>query len=306
MAREEPDMTAVQRDAQTIQAIASRVPALIDDRDPIALHLAAWVAEIDRDIDPSVVVQLPQRPVTSTSPSGPRRSRVVGVAGATVVALLVSSGAAAAVTGDPLAAVRAPLSAIKTINPFAGDSPSQGTAQPQKPLPTAAETNQLLADAQRAIAQGDLERAAELLDQARASGVGQQLRADRLADRLEAAKDPKGKGPQDATGKGPKDTVDKDTVDKDPQDKNPKGDKAVDKDPQDKDPQGGQGGQSAERDAAGGGTGGGQSETQPGSQSGSETGTKSGTKAGGKAGTKAGRGAGDPSGQQSKGSKADA
>jgi hypothetical protein len=246
MAREELDVAAVQRDAQTIQALASRVPALLDEDDPIAHHLAAWVEEIDRGIDPTIVVRVPPRE-TNLSPASERRGRrAAGVAGATVMALVISSGAAAAVTGDPLAAVKAPLAALKTINPFAGDSPE---TSPAKDLPQAADTNRLLADARKAIAQGDLQRAKELLEQAGSTG---DRRVDKLTVRLDEAvedsQDPKGSkdrvdkddkdpvGPVDKDPKDPNGPVDKDPVDKDPVVKDPKSDKAKDKDPVDKDP----------------------------------------------------------------------
>jgi hypothetical protein len=246
MSREELDVAAVQRDAQTVQALASRVPALLDHDDPIAHHLAAWVEEIDRGIDPTVVVRVPTSGTNVTPVSDHRGRRAAGVVGVTVMALVISSGAAAAVTGDPLAAVKAPLAALKTINPFAGDGPEDS---PAKDLPEVADTNRLLADARKAIAQGELERAEELLERAGSAG---DRRVDKLTVRLDEAvddaKNPKGskdsngprgpaeQDPKDPNGPVDKDPVDKDPVDKDPVDKDPKSDKAKDKGPVDKDP----------------------------------------------------------------------
>lgn len=302
-------MTAVQRDAQTVQALASRAPSLLDRDDVVAQHLAAWLEEIDRGIDATVVVQLPARETASSAPKDRRARRAVGVAGATVVALVISSGAAAAVTGDPLAAVKAPLAALNTINPFVADDAATERAAPADDraddradadkVPSVARTNQLLADAQRAIAQGDLERAADLLDQARAAGGGRQQRIDQVTDRLDQAID----GQPGGASTGPKGQDPKDPVDKDPVERDPKSDKAVDKDPKDKDPvdqdpgkkdpadpaaKNPQGDRGTERDSSSGGTGGGQSE-RPGAQPGAKGGAKSGRNAEETKGAKADR-----------------
>ncbi len=223
MGADELDTVAVQQDAASVHALATRALDEVDMHDPAVAVLATWVAEIDSGIDETTVFVMPQTPVGESSTiviAASRGRRTALIAGSTVLALVVSGGAAAAVTGDPLALVRAPLHAMAKVNPFV-DSESNARDRLPKQAPTAANANKLLADAQRAMANGDTAKANELLADAEALlggsvNPGQQNRIDRLKG------DPPGqsgsqqqpnqgsKGSSDPNGKGPVDRPDPD------------------------------------------------------------------------------------------------
>lgn len=232
MAQPEVDMVAVQRDAVIVQTLASRsIPdGGIDD--PIVVALAAWVAQIDAGIDETVRFVVPEaagRDLTLAQAPRRRGKHATLLAGSTVFALVVSGGAAAAVTGDPLAVVRAPLHALGTVNPFADEDSTAAERLPNQ-TPEIANANKLLADAHRAMGQGDPDEAAQLIAEAQAqlgdsTNPGQQNRIDKLTDRLSGGpgkstshpvhqNDPKGKGPADKKTHGPKDPNGKGPVDK--------------------------------------------------------------------------------------------
>jgi hypothetical protein len=201
------DVLAVQQDAALVNALAVR--ADLDDfpDDHVATLLAAWTASIDAGVDASEPWRLPEpalTPVGAERRSG--RGRAGVVAGAVVAALVASGGAAAAVTGDPLAVVRAPIEALERVNPFAGDEDNAKTTLPEPAAPVA-EPNKLLASAQRALAQGDLEEAARLLAEAQAllgdtMTPGQERRIDRLLEQLSGEAKGQGQGKPDDAGQG--------------------------------------------------------------------------------------------------------
>jgi hypothetical protein len=235
MARHADDLTAVQLDALTIHALATRDTDLIDRRDPVVSALAGWVAQIDEGIESAVPFVLPGAYGRAASASGRRgrTGRAALIAGSTVLALAVSGGAAAAMTGDPLAAIRAPMKVLAKVNPFAGDGADKAADSrellPQQ-TPAKAQANKLLADARRALAQGHPHQARRLAAEAEAllgdqANPGQQKRIDKLSqDAPGVAGQPgkpdnsgasKGKGPGDKSdnpgaskGKGPGDTPD--------------------------------------------------------------------------------------------------
>lgn len=159
--------------------------------DPAVALLAAWVAEIDEGVDEVTRFVMPR--VSSPGPtalasSTARGRRTALIVGSTVLALVVSGGAAAAVTGDPLALVRAPLHAIAKVNPFAGDEPKAHETLPEQ-TPDRAKANKLLADAHRALANGDPAKAQTLLTEATAllggaANPGQQNRIGKLTGDL--------------------------------------------------------------------------------------------------------------------------
>ncbi len=259
MSRHELDMAAVQEDAITVQSLSMRSMDDLDLDDRVVAALAAWVSRIDEGIDDTIPFSIGRDAALHAAPESGKGRRAAMVAGSTVLALVVSSGAAAAVTGDPLMVVKAPFDVLSEVNPFDDESNARDSL-PDQP-PAVADANKLLADAQRAMARGDFEKAERLLAEAEALlgdsvKAGQQNRIDKIADDLggntgrgsKAGEDKSPKDDQDTSpqDKGPKDDQDrtpnakgpqdKDPQDKDPQDKDPQGEQAVDKDPVDKDP----------------------------------------------------------------------
>ena len=215
MGVQEVDIVAVQQDAAAVHALATRAFDEVDMHDPAVAILAAWVTQIDSGVDASTRFVMPQTPPSGSSTNvmpASRGRRSALIAGSTVFALVVSGGAAAAVTGDPLAMVRAPLHALGKANPFADDAPGARDRLPE-PAPTTAVVNKLLADALRAMANGQITKAEKLLDEATALlgetvNPGQQNRIDKLNGELPGQADPNGKGPGDTPvtdpkGKGP-------------------------------------------------------------------------------------------------------
>ncbi len=258
MAREEIDRLAVQRDAALVHALATRTlpPDEVDIDHPIVTCLASWVDWVDAGIDDSVTFELPDHKDRVVQLSDRRHSRAGLIAGSTVVALLVSSGAAAAVTGDPFIVAKAPFKVIEQVNPF--DDEHDAREQLPDQAPDVADANKLLADAQRALANGDPERAQLLLAQVTAllgdgANPGQQHRIDKLTDHINS-----GSGRPDSAGNGPRDhgqsgdpghgnknshantggsdKPDNGPRDNDPVDNDPNGANANDNDPADNDP----------------------------------------------------------------------
>lgn len=199
------DVLAVQQDGALVNALAVRGDLDSFADDPVARLLVAWVESIDTGLDEGGPWLMPEQERTPVTPIR-RRGRAGLVAGVTAAVLVVSSGAAAAVTGDALAIVRAPIEVLGRVNPFVGDQDETGNAKADLPEPASpvAGPNKLLADAQRALAQGDVEEAARLLAQAQAlldnaANPGQQHRIDKLAAQLGG--DSKGKGVDQGKGK---------------------------------------------------------------------------------------------------------
>jgi len=212
MSTNEFDAVAVQQDAASVHALATRAFGEVDMNDPAVALLAAWVAQIDDGVDEVAQFVMPQNGSSGSSPvaiSAPRGRRAALIAGSAAFALVVSGGAAAAVTGDPLAVVRAPLHALEKVNPFAD---AVTNARERLPLgtPATANANKLLADAQRAMAQGETSKAQKLIAEAEAllggtANPGQLNRLEELKDKVAGQSDPKGKGPVNAPGKGQSD-----------------------------------------------------------------------------------------------------
>ena len=207
MSTNEFDAVAVQQDAASVHALATRAFGEVDMNDPAVALLAAWVAQIDDGVDEVAQFVMPQNGSSGSSPvaiSAPRGRRAALIAGSAAFALVVSGGAAAAVTGDPLAVVRAPLHALEKVNPFAD---AVTNARERLPLgtPATANANKLLADAQRAMAQGETSKAQKLIAEAEAllggtANPGQLNRLEELKDKVAGQSDPKGKGPVDKAG----------------------------------------------------------------------------------------------------------
>src|SRR5215207_4464554 len=122
MADEELDRLLVQRDAALIHALATRTapPLEIDVTDPVVTRLAAWVDWVDAGVNEGEVFELAEHKDRIVASRG-RRQRAAIIAGSTVAVLVVTSGVAAAVTGDPFIVTKAPLSVLEKINPFDGD-----------------------------------------------------------------------------------------------------------------------------------------------------------------------------------------
>src|SRR5262245_39033377 len=215
MAVEEVDRVAVQRDAALVHAMATRTlpPDDVDIHDPIVAYLAAWVDWVDAGVDedePAFDLTMGKDRVMNgkdrasmgkdrvVSLQGRRHRRAALIAGSTIAALVVSSGAAAAMTGDPFLVAKAPLKVIEKVNPFDNSSDDDETDQNAREdlPPTAsdvAEANKLLADARRAAAHGDVEKAQRLVDKANAllgghANPGQQHRIDKLVDDIASGK----------------------------------------------------------------------------------------------------------------------
>jgi len=275
MADEEFDRLAVQRDAALVQALATRaVPPLdIDLDDPVVTCMAAWVDWIDAGVNEAKVFELAAHK-DRVAASHRRSPRAAMIAGSTVAVLVVTSGAAAAVSGDPFMVAKAPFSVIQKINPFDNDDSARQRLPDQ--APAVADVNKLLADAQRAMANGDAAEAERLIAEATAAlgnsaNPGQQNRIDKLVEDIDSGGQNQpgsgggnpgggGNGKDPDSGDPDNGTPDKDNgpVDKDPVDKDPNSDKGQDKDPVDKNPQGGSNKGSNSEPGSNGGQGSGQ------------------------------------------------
>jgi hypothetical protein len=292
MPDEEFDRLAVQRDAALIHALATRtVPPLdIDLDDPVVTSLVAWVDWIDAGVNEAEVFELAEHKDRVVAKGG-KRHRAALIAGSTVAALVVTSGAAAAVSGDPFLVAKAPFTVIEKINPFDTDG-GAGERLPDR-ASEVAKANELLADARRAMANGDTAEAERLMAEATAAlgdsaNPGQQNRIDKLVADIDSGGQNPGSGGGHPSG-GPGGGAEPDTgkpdngkpdngkpdngkpdngkpdknpgpVDKDPVDKDPNSDKGQDKDPVDQDPQGGSNNGSKTAPGDNGGQGSGQSD----------------------------------------------
>jgi len=261
MADEEFDRLAVQRDAALIHALATRtVPPLdVDLHDPVVTCLATWVDWVDAGVSEAEVFELAAHKDRVVASRG-KRNRAALIAGSTVAALVVTSGAAAAVTGDPFIVAKAPFTVIEKINPF--DTDGESTHRLPDKASEVAKVNALLAEAQRAMARGDTAEAERLMAEATAAlgdnaNPGQQNRIDKLVEDIDTGGQNPGSGGSDPSGgngsqpdpgepgtgkpdNGKPDSGKPDNdpgpADKDPVDKDPNSDKGQDKDPVDKDP----------------------------------------------------------------------
>jgi hypothetical protein len=188
MSRDELDMVAVHGDAALVDALATRSVGASDLDDPVVRALTEWGEYVDDGLDNAVTFVMPGSAGAARAAHAGRGRRTMLVAGSTALALVVSGGAAAAVTGDPLAVVKAPLHALGTVNPFSGGETNAGD-RPPNPTPTNAQANKLLADARRAMAQGHPVKAQRLLAEAKVLlgddvNPGQQKFIDALTNAL--------------------------------------------------------------------------------------------------------------------------
>jgi hypothetical protein len=217
-----PDMVAVTEDAYLVDQLSRRagvddVRAVFAD-DRVAQLLVSLVADVDDDLpladNHSLATTMPGgRPWEAAGTALPkerRRPLALVTAAAVAGAVLLSSGAAAAVTGSPLTPWRAAVHAVW--------SPEQGAtlAEPRS-LPSQAadpaQVNQRLSGVGAALAQGRLDDARDQLAAARAlvdAGAdlppGQEQRLQNLETRLQSLLDGKpgkggGQGPSAGTGK---------------------------------------------------------------------------------------------------------
>jgi hypothetical protein len=187
MPTHELDVAAVQQDATIIHDLASRSGDMHDHEDPVVRALAAWVEFVDAGVDDATSFVMTTPDGAGAHQAG-RGRRAMLVAGSTALALVVSGGAAAAVTGDPLAVVKAPFQVLSKANPF-NDGETNARDQLPEQTPTRAQANKLLADARRAMAQGNTEKAQRLLAEAKDllgddASRGQQKLIDTLDGKL--------------------------------------------------------------------------------------------------------------------------
>ncbi len=227
MSRDELDMVAVQGDAALVDALATRSVGASDLDDPVVRALAEWGEYVDDGLDDAVTFVMPGSAGAARAAHAGRGRRTMLVAGSTALALVVSGGAAAAVTGDPLAVVKAPLHALGTVNPFSGDETNAGDRLPN-PTPTKAQANKLLADARRAMAQDHPVKAQRLLAEAKVLlgddvNPGQQKFIDALTNAL-----PERPGRSGGTGAEPGDRGNKPDPGTEPGDRGNKPDPGTD------------------------------------------------------------------------------
>ena len=227
MSRDELDMVAVQSDAALMDALATRSVGASDLDDPVVRALAEWREYVDDGLDGTVTFVMPGSTGAARAAQAGRGRRTMLVAGSTALALVVSGGAAAAVTGDPFAAVKAPLHALGKVNPFSGDETNTGDRLPN-PTPTKAQANKLLADARRAMAQDHPVKAQRLLAEAKVLlgddvNPGQQKFIDALTNAL-----PERPGRAGGTGAQPGDRGNKPDPGADPGDRGNKPDPGTD------------------------------------------------------------------------------
>jgi hypothetical protein len=259
------DLIAVQRDDELLDLIGLRRAVAGDDE--VTRLLAALAAEVGD--------ALPAQPTgTSDLGSGPdpaplpaadaaglgRRLGAAGVAAAVLLGGSVAlSGAAAAVTGDPLApyktvghVVVGVGSAVGSVGSAVGDALSFGDDDLPEQAAPIAHLNKRLAGARAALAHGDTTEVRALVDQLSAvlatDGLSEEQRAalqqrlDKLEDSLAraTAADGEGKKPTEKVPaeKAPADEApaDKAPADKAPADKAPADKAPADKAPADKAP----------------------------------------------------------------------
>ena len=163
------DLLDVQDDALLVDAIAGRGDLSAFRDDPIAALLGSYVADVDLDLElPSGGDwRVKDRPPLSAARRRARHARFLVAAG-TAVALVGTSGVAAAVTGDPFSPYRAAVNAVthsgETIPTADGKGDANGGVPTQ--ASDSASVARSLKDINRAIAAGDFALAQHLLDDA--------------------------------------------------------------------------------------------------------------------------------------------
>jgi len=270
------DLLAVQRDDELLDRLGARRAVAGDDE--VNRLLAALAAEVDDAMPaPAVLTAAPGSAPGHIADAGAGRRRRLGAAGVAAAVLLGGSvalgGAAAAVTGDPLAPYKTVGHAVGSVGSAVGDALSFGGDDLPEQAAPIAHLQKRLAGARAALAHGDTAQVQALVDELTAvlatadlsdeQRAALQQRLDKLqdslarassssaergrsADRATAAATPV---PRDGTAKGgggakgtdPGEKEPKVTVTRDPerQDSAPadKDDKApADKDPADKAP----------------------------------------------------------------------
>jgi len=243
------DLLAVQRDDELLDLLGARrtVPA----GDDVAGLLAALAAEVDEAM-PAVPVPT-HAPPTTAAPTAETsgHTRRLGAAGAAAAVLLggsvALSGAAAAVTGDPLAPYKTVGHAVGTVSSAVGSAVGQALSFGEDDLPEQAapiaHLNKRLSGARAALAHGDSTQVralvqeltavlatADLSDEQRAAV---QQRLDKLEDALAKAPPARPDGTAKGGGKAP---TDKAPAGKAPTDKAPAGKAPADRAPADKAP----------------------------------------------------------------------
>jgi hypothetical protein len=259
------DLIAVQRDDELLDLIGLRRAVAGDDE--VTRLLAALAAEVGDALpaQPTETSDLGSGPDTAPLPAADaaglgRRLGAAGVAAAVLLGGSVAlSGAAAAVTGDPLApyktvghVVVGVGSAVGSVGSAVGDALSFGDDDLPEQAAPIAHLNKRLAGARAALAHGDTTEVRALVDQLSAvlatDGLSEEQRAalqqrlDKLEDSLAraTAADGEGKKPTEKVPaeKAPADEApaDKAPADKAPADKAPADKAPADKAPADKAP----------------------------------------------------------------------
>ena len=190
MSRHELDVVAVQQDAVTVQALSTRSTRRPGPRRPC--RCSCWPpgcrGSTQASTTPVVRVSSRSRSCGQRRAGGRAKGSARGlVAGSTVLALVVSSGAAAAVTGDPLLVVRAPFEVLGEGEPLR----RRRVGRTRPPSRTGTGGGRCQQAARRCPAgawhRGDVEEAERLLAEAEALlgdavNPGQQNRIDKIAD----------------------------------------------------------------------------------------------------------------------------
>jgi len=298
------DLISVQRDDELLDLIGLR-RALAED-DEVTRLLAALAAEVDdalpaqptRTSDLGSVPESAPLPVADAPGLG-RRFGTAGVAAAVLLGGSVAlSGAAAAVTGDPLAPYKTVGHAVGSVGSAVGDALSFGDDDLPEQAAPIAHLNKRLAGARAALAHGNTTEVRALVDQLTAllatddlseeQRAALQQRLDKLEDSLSraTAADGEGKRPTDKapvdkapTDKAPVDKApaDKASVAKAPADKAPVDKAPADKAPADKAPDTGGDTSEATRGTTGGGRTGGRTDVDGGGTNASQQSTELGT-----------------------------
>ena len=194
------DVWAIQEDALLIDIAAMRGDLTAFADDPLASLFAAFTTDVDDCLELLVMDDLftPDRAVHAVSDRGRRPGARFLVAAGTAVALMATSGVAAAVSGDPLLPLR---QAVKVVAGSADDADQSNSSLPDQAA-AQADLATSLTDVNRAIANGDLAVAQQLLDAAR--GNPQLLAAlpPGLAQHLDAVQDKIDRGTDPAAGGG--------------------------------------------------------------------------------------------------------
>ena len=197
------DLLAVQRDDELLDLLGSR-RAMSDD-DEVARLLAALAADVDHALPAAA------RPTASTTTAPAQvaealgHARRLGAAGVAAAVLLggsvALSGAAAAVTGDPLAPYRTVGQAVGTVGDAVGTAVGQALSFGDDDLPEQAapiaHLNKRLAGARAALAHGHTTEVRALVDELTAvlatadlsdeQRAALQQRLDKLEDSLARA-----------------------------------------------------------------------------------------------------------------------